>query len=168
MVAPGRGTDSSTRTPMRSFVCRTGSRRTRSSSSWVNWRGTWRCAISHSPAKTRLSRSEESCADLDRVLVEVDQFKIAFVEGGGVYEHFVLVAPGLTGSLSPLFSLLHRIRRVGSLNRPWTYRQLTSSFRTGSDFYTTVSNGKSWQETGAPDLAGKVNYMRPKRTSEPS
>ena len=103
-----------------------------------------------------------------KLWVEVDQFKTAFDDGGGVYEHFVLVAPGLTGSLSPLFSLLHRIRRVGSLNRPWTYRQLTSSFRTGSDFYTTVSNGKSWQETGAPDLAGKVNYMRPKRTSEPS
>lgn len=46
--------------------------------------------------------------------VEVEQFKTAFDKGAGVYEHFVLVTPRLPGPLSPLFTLLERIRGVGS------------------------------------------------------
>lgn len=46
--------------------------------------------------------------------VEVEQFKTAFDQSGGVYERFVLVAPGLPGPLAPLFNLLDRIRGVGA------------------------------------------------------
>jgi hypothetical protein len=45
---------------------------------------------------------------------EVEQFKTAFDQGGGVYERFVLVAPGMPSPLAPVLNLLDRIRGVGA------------------------------------------------------
>ena len=68
-----------------------------------------------------------------KLWVEVDQFKTAFDDGGGVYEHFVLLAP-VHRARYLLFSVcLTGFVESARLNRPWPYRQLTSAFRPGAD-----------------------------------